>query len=248
MIASGLCGADIRMGRGDCFKGRQFTAEVILWAVRWYLMFPVSYRDLELMLLDRGVEVDHTTIFRWLQAYAGELEKRIRPHLRMSNGSWRVDETYVRVKGRWTDLYRAVDSRGQTIDFLLSARRDTVAAKRFFRKALAQPHVVNPRTITVDKNPAYPRAATEMKRDGELWRRTHMRQCKYLNNIVEQDHRRIKRLVRPGLGFGAFRTARRTLAGFEACAMIRKGQVRNIDGRDIRAQAIFIAGIFDSAA
>ena len=91
-------------------------------------------------------EVDHTTIFRWIQAYAAELEKRIRPHLRMSNGSWRVDETYVRVKGRWTYLYRAVDSRGQTIDFLLSARRDTAAAKRFFRKAFAQPHTVNPRT------------------------------------------------------------------------------------------------------
>jgi transposase-like protein len=172
MIDSGLGGVDIGMGRGNCFKGRQFTAEVILFAVRWYLMFPVSYRDLELMLLDRGVEVDHTTIFRWLQAYARELEKRIRPHLRMCNGSWRVDETYVRVKGRWTYLYRAVDSRGQTIDFLLSARRDTVAAKRFFCKALARSHVVNPRTITVDKNPAYPRAATEMKRAGELWRRT----------------------------------------------------------------------------
>jgi IS6 family transposase len=185
---------------GSCFKGRQFTAEVILWAVRWYLMFPVSYRDLELMLIDRGVEVDHTTIFRWIQAYAEELEKRVRPHLRISNGSWRVDETYVRVKGHWTYLYRAVDSRGQTIDFLLSARRDAVAAKRFFRRALVQPHVVNPRTLTVDKNPAYPRAVVDMKRDGELWRRTPMRQCKYLNNIVEQDHRRIKRLVRPGLG------------------------------------------------
>src|ERR1700686_5246619 len=101
------------MDRGDGFKGRQFTAEVILWAVRWCLMFPISDRDLERMLLDRGVEVDHTTIFRWIQAYAEELEKRIRPHLRMSNGSWRVDETYVRVKGRWMYLYRAVDSRGQ---------------------------------------------------------------------------------------------------------------------------------------
>src|ERR687885_1472250 len=138
------------------FKGRQFTDEVILWAVRWYLMFPISYRDLELMLLDRGVEVDHTTIFRWIQAYAAELEKRIRPHLRMSNGSWRVDETYVKVKGRWTYLYRAVDSRGQTIDFLLSARRDAAAAKRFFRKALGQPHTANPRTITVDRNPGFP--------------------------------------------------------------------------------------------
>jgi DDE domain len=94
------------------FKGRQFTVEVILWAVRWYLMFPISYRDLALMLLDRGVSVDHTTIFRWIQAYAPELEKRVRPHLRTSNGSWRVDETYVKVKGRWTYLYRAVDSRG----------------------------------------------------------------------------------------------------------------------------------------
>ena len=223
-------GRNIAMGRGNCFKGRQFTADVILWAVRWNLMFPVSYRDLELMLLDRGVEVDHTTIFRWIQAYAAELEKRIRPHLRMSNGSWRVDETYVRVKGRWTYLYRAVDSRGQTSDFLLSARRDTTAAKRFFRKALTRPHTVNPRTLTVDKNPAYPRAVAEMKRDGELWRRSRLRQCKYLNNIVEQDHRRIKRLVRPGLGFGGFATARRTLAGFEAMAMIRKGKYARSTG------------------
>jgi len=236
------------MGQGRWFKGRQFTAEVILWAVRWYLMFPISYRDLELMLLDRGVEVDHTSIFRWIQAYAAEVEKRIRPHLRMGNGSWRVDETYVQVKGRWTYLYRAVDSRGQTIDFLLSAKRDAAAAKRFFRKALSQPHTVNPRTITVDKNPAYPKAATEMKADGELWRRSRLRQCKYLNNIVEQDHRRIKRLVRPGLGFGSFRTARRTLAGFEAMAMIRKGQVRNINGSDIRGQATFIADLFGIAA
>ena len=103
-------------------------------------------------------------LFRWIQAYAAELEKRIRPHLRMSNGSWRVDETYVKVKGRWMYLYRAVDSCGQTIDFLLSAKRDADAAKRFFRKALAQPHTVNPRTITVDKNAAYPKAAAETKR------------------------------------------------------------------------------------
>src|SRR3954463_7079001 len=109
-IAAGI------MAPGKDFKGRQFTAEVILWAVRWYLMFPISYRDLELMLQDRGVAVDHTTIFRWIQAYAPKLEKRIRPHLRACNGSWRVDETYVKVKGRWTYLYRAVDSRGQTID------------------------------------------------------------------------------------------------------------------------------------
>jgi transposase-like protein len=211
-------------------------------------MFPISYRDLELMLADRGVEVAHTTIFRWVQTYAPETDKRIRPHLRASNGSWRVDETYVRVKGRWMYLYRAVDSRGQTIDFLLSARRDAGAAKRFFRKALGQLHTVNPRTITVDKNPAYPCAVEQMKEDGEPRRRSRLRQIKLLNNIVEQDHRRVKRLIRPGLGFGSFQTARRTLAGYEVMAMVRKGQVRKIDGCDMQAQAVFVAEPFHLAA
>ena len=141
-----------------------------------------------------------------------------------------------------------MNSLGQTIDFLLSARRDAAAAKRFFRKALGQPHTVSPRIITVDKNPAYPRAMRDMKRSGQLWRFLRLRQCKYLNNIVEQDHRRIKRLARPGLGFASLRTARRTLAGYEAMAMIRKGQARNIGGRDMRAQTAFVAGLFQVAA
>ncbi|WP_439548945.1 IS6 family transposase [Falsiroseomonas sp.] len=230
------------------FKGRQFTAEVILWAVRWYLMFPISYRGLELMLQDRGAEISHTTIFRWIQAYAPQLEKRLRPHLCRRNGSWRVDETYVRVKGRWTYLYRAVDSSGQTIDFLLAAHRDATAAKRFFRKALGQPHTVTPRTITVDKNPAYPRAVADMKENDVLSRFTRTRQCKYLNNIVEQDHRSVKRLIRPGLGFGSMRTARRTLAGYEAMAVIRKGQAHQIGGRNMQAQAGFVAALFGGAA
>jgi transposase-like protein len=230
------------------FKGRQFTTEVILWAVRWYLMFPVSYRDLEPMLADRGVEVAHTTVFRWVRTYAPEIEKRIRPYLRLSNGLCRVDETYVRLKGRRMYLYRAVDSRGQTVDFLLSAKRDAEAAKRFFRKALGQLHTVNPRTITVDKNPAYPCATAELKADDELWCLARLRQCKFLNNIVEQDHRRVKRLIRPGLGFGSFHTARRTLTGYEAMAMIRKGQVRKVGGRDMQAQATFVAELFEVAA
>ena len=238
--------ASVRPDQG--FKGRQFTAEVILWAVRWYPMFPISYRDLELMPADRGVEVDHTTIFRGIQAYAPELEERIRPQLRRSNGSWRVDETYVKVKRRWAYLYRAVDSRGRTIDFLLSAKRDAAAAKRFFRKASGQPHTEDLRTITVDKNPAYPCAVAEMKRDGELWRFSRLRQAKFLNNVIEQDHRRVKRLVRPGLSFGGFHTARRTLAGYEAMAMVGKGQVRSIGGRDMRAQASFVAELFQVAA
>jgi transposase, IS6 family len=154
----------------------------------------------------------------------------------MSNGSWRLDETYVKVKVRWMYLHRAVDSRGQPIDFLLAAKRDADAAKRFFRRALVQPHTVNPRAITVDKNAAYPKAAAEMKKDGELWRFSRLRQVKYLNNIVEQDHRNMKRLTCPGLGFGSFWTVRRTLAGYKAMATIRKGQVRNIGGNDIKAR------------
>jgi IS6 family transposase len=230
------------------FRGRHFTADVILWAVRWYLQFPISYRDLERMLADRAVSVDHTTVARWTQRYAPEIEKRVTPHLRMTNGSWRVDETHIKVKGRWTHFYRAVDSCGQTIDFLLSARRDAAAARRFFLKALTQQHAVRPRTITVDKNPAYRSASKSMKKSGELSRFARLRQIKYLNNIVEQDHRRIKRLVRPGLGFKSKRTARRIIAGYEIFAMIRKDQVPAIPANDMGAQRTFIASLLAVAA
>ena len=169
-------------------------------------------------------------------------------HLRTSNGLWQVDETGVRVKGRWTYLYRAVDSCGQTIDFLISVKRDAGAAKRFFRKALAQPHTVNPRTVTVDKNPAYPKAIVELKEDGELWHHSRLRQSKYLNNIVEQDHRRIKRLVRPGLGFGSFRTGSTNTGWCRGDGNDQETAGSNINGSDIRGQATFIAGLFGIAA
>ena len=165
----------------------------------------------------------------------------------MTNGSWRVDETYIRVKGKWVYLYRAVDARGQTIDFLLSPKRDAAAARRFFRKALQQPHTVNPRTITVDKNAAYPIATKSMKQGGELWRFAKLRQVKFLNNIVEQDHRRIKRLVRPGLAFKSFVTASPTIAGYEAMATIRKGQVVSAPANDMQAHREFIAALFGAA-
>ena len=135
------------------FKGRHFTGEVILWAVRWYLMFPVSYRGPRTDAGGSGRSgrpLDHLPLDPGLRCRAGEA---IAAHLRLSNGSWRVDETYIKIKGRWTYLYRAVDGRGQTIDFLLSARRDAAAAKRFFRKALRQPHTVNPRTIPSTRTP-----------------------------------------------------------------------------------------------
>ena len=152
------------------------------------------------------------------------------------------------MKGKWVYLYRAVDAAGQSIDFLLSPKRDAAAARRFFRKALKQLHTVNPRTITVDKNAAYPIATKAMKQHGELWRFAKLRQVKFLNNIVEQDHRRIKRLVRPGLGFKSFTSASQTIAGYEAMAMIRKGQVAIAPANDMKAQSDFITALFSAAA
>jgi transposase, IS6 family len=230
------------------FRGFRFPPEVVLWAVRWYLRFPVSYRDLEAMLADRGVVVDHTTMYRWVQRFAPELEKRTRRHLRPCRGPWHVDETYLRVGGAWRYLYRAVDGTGQTIDFLLSAKRDKKAAKRFLRKALARDNARNPRTIVTDRLTSYPGALREMKRDGELWRFTRHRRGRWLNDRVEQDHRRIKRRTGPMLGFESFRTARRTLAGVEAIAMLAKGQVRGVAANDVPAQRAFVHQLFDLAA
>ena len=216
--------------------------------VRWYLRYAISYRDLEEMMKERNLAVDQTTIYRWVQRYAPELERRCRPHLRPTNDSYRVDETYIKVKGTWKYLYRAVDSTGQTIDFLLSAKRDAKAAKRFFRKMLKAPKHQSPRVINVDRNNAYPPAAEELKKEGGLPMTSQLRQCKYLNNIVEQDHRFIKRRVGPGLGFSSFKTARRTIKGFEAMNMIRNGQVEGIGRGGIQGQVRFVADLFKVAA
>ena len=178
-----------------------------------------------------------------MQAYAPELDKRCRPHLKTTNKSYRVDETYIKVKGKERYFYRAVDSIGQTIDFLLTAKRDAAGAKRFFRKAIQSPGNPLPRVVNVDRNPAYPAAVEAMKVEGSLPRRVRLRQCKYLNNIVEQDHRAIKRRVRASQGFRAFRSASRTLQGIETMNMIRKGQVRWIAKGDVAGQAMFVEDI-----
>ena len=197
---------------------------------------------------ERGVEVDHSTINRWVLKYAPELDKRIRPHLRSTNDSWRVDETYIKVKGQWKYLYRAVDSEGNTLDFLLRAKRDATAAERFLRKTLNASHTQSPRVINVDKNAAYPAAVDDLKADEQPLETTELRQSKYLNNRVEQDHRFIKRLTKPGMGFGSFNSARRTLRGMEAMNMLRKGQVTSVDKGDVRAQIEFVSQIFGVAA
>jgi transposase-like protein len=236
------------MDQPPLFKWRHFTGEIIVCGVRWYLRYALSYRDVEELMQERGVSVDHTTVFRWVQRYAPELDKRCRPHLTETNDSHRVDETYIKIKKQWYYLYRAVDSAGQTIDFLLSKTRDATAAERFFRKALRAKHTATPRVITVDKNAAYPPAFETLQQEGQLPASCTLRQCKYLNNVIEQDHRFIKRRVNPGLGFGSFRTARRTLQGYEAMHMIKKGQLEGIAKGDALAQNRVIAQVFGLVA
>jgi transposase-like protein len=199
------------------------------------------------MMVERGLSVDHTTIYRWVQRYAPELEKRSRPHLKTTTDSWRVDETYVKIKGVWMYLYRAVDSQGNTLDFHLSPTRDAQAAKRFFSKVLGASHTITPRVIPADKNAAYPKALRESKQEEIIPEGCQLRQSKYLNNLVEQDHRFIKRLVKPGMGFFSFETAWRTLQGYEAMNMMRKGQMQGGHKRDSLRQAAFIAELFGVA-
>jgi transposase, IS6 family len=235
------------MDNCSSFKWRHFEDEMILLCVRWYLRYSLSYRDVEEMMLERGQYMDHTTIYRWVQCYAPELEKGCRHHLKASWDSWRVDETYVKVKGTWTYLYRAVDSLGNTLDFFLSTTRDAQAAKHFFRNVLAATHTVPPRVITVDKNAAYPKAFKELKTEGSLPHDCEVRRVKYLNNIVEQDHRFIKRLVKPGMGFFSLESAWRTLQGYEVMNIMRKGQVQGINKGDTISQIAFISRLFGVA-
>ncbi len=234
--------------RPALFKYRHFEAEIILLCVRWYLRYSLSYRDLEEMMAERGLCVNHTTIYRWVQHYAPILEKRCRAKLKVTNSSWRVDETYIKVKSQWMYLYRAVDSEGNTVEFLLSPTRNTQAAKRFFCKALRTKHTVPPLVINVDKNPAYPKAVAKLKKKGTLPRSCKLRPIKYLNNFIEQDHRFIKRRVNPDMGFWSFETAWRTLQGYEAMHQLRKGQVQGTSRGDIRSQVRFVSTAFGLAA
>jgi transposase, IS6 family len=230
------------------FKGRQYPGEVILIAVRWYLRYPLAYEHVSDLLTERGLPVDASCIWRWVQAYAPELMKRCRQHLKPTNKSYRVDETYIKVKGQVKYLYRAVDSTGQTIDFLLTAKRDAAAAKRFFQKVWSCPSNPIPRVINVDKNPAYPAAIHALQQDGMLPRRVRLRRCKFLNNVIEQDHRISKKRTWLAKGYKTFPSARRTLDGIETMHMIRKGRVRRVAKKNVVAEARFVAKLFGLVA
>jgi IS6 family transposase len=233
------------------FKGRHFEGEIVLWAVRWYCRYGVSYRDLEQMMGERGVSVDHSTIYRWVQRYAPEIEKRLRWQWRGPRStSWRVDETYVKVRGQWAYLYRALDKHGNTIDFYLSPTRNTAAAKRFLGKALnGSKDWEKPSVINTDKAPTYAAALAELKKEGRCPADTQHRQVKYLNNVIEADHGKLKQLIRPVRGFKTLKTAYATIKGFEVMRALRKGQASAFNvTRDIRGEARIVERAFGLGA
>ncbi|MBK5051338.1 IS6 family transposase [Paraburkholderia domus] len=206
-------------------KGKRlhYPLDVILSCVRWYVAYPPSLRHLEQMMAERGILVDHSTVHRWALKLLPVLEKALRRCKRAVGRSWRMDETYIRVRGEWKYLYRAVDKGGNTIDFLLRAHRDKVAARRYFEKAIAQNG--EPETVTTDKSGLNLAALQALNAEREAPIR--IRQKKYLNNVVEQDHRAIKPRTRPMLGFKSFRCARIILGGIELMHMIVKGQMKD---------------------
>jgi len=208
----------------ELFKGRHFDQEIVVLCVRWYLSFKLSFRDLVAMMSERGIGIAHTTILRWVQHYTAEFQKRWERYARSVGGSWRMDETYIRVKGEWMYLYRAVDKAGKTVDFYLSRKRDVNAAKAFLRKAMKGQRI--PTKITLDAYAASHRAVAELKASGELPKRVRVRTSKYLNNTIEQDHRRVKQRLRPMLGLKSFRTATVVIGGIELAEKIKKGQFK----------------------
>ena len=206
----------------------------------------MSYRDLVEIMAERGINVTHTTIMRWVHQYPPIIEARIRKHISLTNDSWRMDETYIKIKGRNAYLYRAVDSKGDTIEFLVSEKRDKSTARRFFKKALNTTHNQQPRLITTDKYPATEIAIVEEIYYGDLNCRTHHRMNQYLNNIIEQYHRFIKKKINPMLGFKSFDTAKRTLCGIEIMHMIHKKQIEAI--QCVTSEVQFICDIMSDVA
>jgi len=206
----------------NAFQRLHYPVDIIAQCVRRYLAYALSLRNLEEMMAERGIVVDHATLHRWVIRLVPLLDKAFRRHKRAVGRRWRMDETYIKVRGQWKYLYRAVDSAGKTIDFLLTARRDAAAAQRFFRKAIR--HHGEPEVVTIDKSGANTAALDTLNADKPDEESITIRQSKYLNNLVEQDHRNIKRRIRHMLGFKSFRRAQTLLTGIELPHMLRKGQ------------------------
>ncbi len=226
-----------------------------MWLVRWYGRYALSYNDLREIAAERGLKINRSTICRWVHEYGKLLAKLIKPHLKTTSKSWRLDETYIKIKGVWHYLYRAVDKQGQTLDWMLSRNRNKKAAKRFFKKTLSNKHITKPSVINVDKAPAFVPAHAELQKSGDLdpdtkLRRVkylNIRRVKYLNNSVENDHKFIKSKSRYRQWYQSFETAEATIDTIETMRMIQKGQLRYVD-RDVCAQNKVINQIFGLAA
>jgi putative transposase len=219
------------------FKWRHYEKDIILLCIRWYLSYPLSYRHLQEMMHERGLTLVHSTINRWLNHYTPKIRKRFTPYKKRVLLSWRLDETYIKLRGIWVYLYRAVDKSGKTIDFYLSSRRDRISALKFLQKAIGNNGV--PSVINIDKSGANKAGIETYNREED--QRILIRQCKYLNNIVEQDHRGIKRITNPMLGFKSFKSAEVTLEGIELIRMTKKGQMRGFENCSVKEQFDFLA-------
>ncbi len=220
------------------FKGRHFDRSVILLCVRWYLAYNLSLRNLEEMMAERGISVDHATVHRWTIHYAPLLLEQFNRRKRAVTSRWHVDETYVKVRGQWRYLYRAIDRNGDTVEFWFSERRNLAAAKRFLRKALKRHG--RPERIVIDGSQTNREAILSCDTTDRLQDRARrklkpirIRQSAYLNNRIEQDHRAIKRRVRPMLGFNSIGSARVILGGIELVHMMRKGQAKYACNSDL---------------
>jgi transposase-like protein len=212
------------LARDPIYRLRRFQPAIIELCVRWYLTYRLSYRDLVEMMAERGIVVSHSTILRWVQRYVPEFEKRWSRYARSVHSSWRMDETAVPVRGGNHYLYRAVDKYGKTVDSLLCTDRSDLSARGFFCKAVETHHPRWPTKLNLDGNAASHRALRMLRQENPHWRSVDIRSRRCLNNIVEQDHRAIKRRCAPMLAMKSFRTAAITLAGIELAHRIRKRQ------------------------
>src|SRR5215469_7707047 len=227
----------MRSRRPPLFRKRQFEPTRIVTCVRWYRRFSLSLRDLEELMAERRLALDHTTIWRWVQRYGPEIHRRLRRHLKAKSPTWHMDETFVRIAGRWLYLFRAVDGHGPTVDFYLSETRDREAAKRFLKKALANPDNRPPTVFARDGLRSYPAAIRELQAEGLMHPSCRHRTRPYANNRIESDHRFIKRRLRAMQGLRSAPTARRVIQAVEAVHMIRKGQVLGITRHNLPGQA-----------
>ena len=235
------------MPRRSSFKHHRFPQDIILCAVRWYLRYPLSYQDVVDLLAERGITIDRSTVYRWVIKFGLEITGRTERHLRRASLQWHVDETYIRVGGKWRYLWRAVDADGPRIDFRLTARRDAKAARAFLNKAIERVRLHRPVTIVTDKAPTYRRVIREINHgyDPHFDGIKHIDR-KWLNNRIESDHAAMKRLLGYRQSFRSLRSAKATLRGIETIRTIKRGHIHNKQP-GVKGEITFISQLFDAA-